>query len=117
MVLPNKIRGESSVTIDGKDYRTCFGVWGLAQLCAKLNIEEMAELEPHLKNPESLLTILFVILSEGGDWDGETEDSFKGVDLTFGEMTEAVTDAMFAGNVIKQSVGEEDDEADTPEGN
>ena len=113
-MTPNKARGESSVTIDGKEYRTCFGIWGLAQLCSKLDIEKMTELEPHLKNPVSLLTILFVILSEGGDWEGKTEDSLKGVDLTFGEMTEAVTEAMFAGKIMKQTDNEDDEGTEEP---
>ncbi|MCK5644606.1 MAG: hypothetical protein KAJ19_27660 [Gammaproteobacteria bacterium] len=112
MSKPNKARGESSVTIDGKAYRLCFGIWGLAQMDTQLGLSNISAIGDHLGRPASLLTILFILLEEGGEWEGKDESSLKNCGLTFEQMTEAVIDALSVGGLMGDADGdEEEDEA------
>lgn len=110
MSKPNKARGESSVRIDGKSYRLCFGIWGLAQMDTQLGLEDIRAIGTHLTRPASLLTMLFILLEEGGDWEGEDEKSLKGCGLSFAEMSDAIIDALEAGGIMGDADDDEEDE-------
>lgn len=92
----NRLRGEVSLTIDGKPRRLCLTLGALAEIETGFGCQSLSELQARLRrvSASELVVVLAALLRGGGE--GGCADTVTELGIDAGEAARAVAEAFHA---------------------